>query len=72
MVQVYSLMKVYNSKKIHGIFFHGTGSVSCTLEGTHVELPKDQPLSARGNVSSLTQALLLLSTLTKLQRPHLS
>jgi len=38
------------------------------LEGTHVESPRDQLLSARGNVSSLTQPLLLLNVLTaKLQ-----
>ena len=38
------------------------------LEGTHVESPRDQLLCARGNVSSLTQPLLLLNVLTaKLQ-----
>ena len=32
-----------------------------------MESHRDQPLSVRGNVSSLTEALLLLSVLTKLQ-----
>ena len=41
--------------------------VGRTLEGTHAESSRNQPLNARGNLSNLTQPLCLLVELTKLK-----